>query len=168
MPNWCYNEIEVEGEDAELLRLVDFVKGEESEFDFNKILPYPAKFAEMDKEVDEKGINHSKGFNSGGYEWCLGNWGTKWNAVEPSVATDGKSISFDTAWSPSIPVTIALSELFPTLKFTHRYEEGGCDFSGYMVIQNGEILEDVSGEYDEYPVTEHDWEDDEEEDDETE
>ena len=163
MPNWCYNRIEIEGSEKERLRMKAFIHGDDDdvEFDFNKILPYPEKYAKMDAEVDEDGINRSKGFNAGGYDWCIANWGTKWNACDVIVADDGFEIDFDTAWSPSLPVTLALSKLFPTLIFTHRYEEGGCDYSGFSVFRNGKEVDSAEGDYNAYAISNHDWENDE-------
>jgi hypothetical protein len=162
MPNWCYNRIEVKGSAEDALRMKAYIHSQDSEFDFNKVLPYPEEYAKLDAEVDEDGINRSKGFNGGGYEWCIAHWGTKWNACEVSIADDGSEIDFDTAWSPSLKVTNALSKLFPALIFTHRFEEGESDFSGYAVYRNGELIESADGEYDDYPITKHDCEDEEE------
>ena len=41
------------------------------------------------------------------YEWCVKNWGTKWNADTLSVSDD--EIIFNTAWSPSEPIIKELS-----------------------------------------------------------
>lgn len=41
MPNWVTNNIEIEGSESEIVRLVEFVKSDESDFDFNKIIPMP-------------------------------------------------------------------------------------------------------------------------------
>ena len=72
----------------------------ENSFDFNLFVPYPKEFKDADNEakrvydelVKEAGdpyrIDWSKvpadGFNKGGYEWCIVNWGTKWSADEPT------------------------------------------------------------------------------------
>ena len=173
MPNYCYNIIEISGDEDEINKMVELIEGEETEFDFNKVLPYPEKYAMLDKKCNEMRDNKvdlknipTDGFNSGGYEWCISNWGTKWNAIEAVVSAlgDVAEISFDTAWSPSLELTKALSELFPTLDFKHSYEEGGCDFSGYILFENGDILEDKSGNYESYPISEHEVWDDEDED----
>ena len=95
--------------------------------------------------------------------WCIDNWGTRGNAEEPNTYCDGErgQISFDTAWSPSLEVTKALSLLYPTLTFKYNYEEGGNDFSGNMTFRNGVILEENGGDYNDYPVSEHLSEDEE-------
>ena len=47
------------------------------------------------------------------YNWNTSHWGTKWDAREPDsdISDDGTVItySFDTAWSPPVPVFLELS-----------------------------------------------------------
>lgn len=65
------------------------------------------------------------GFNSGGYTWCLDNWGTEWWASEVEYCRykSALSYSFDTAWSPPIPVIKKLIKDFPKLKISIEFEE---------------------------------------------
>jgi len=153
MPNWCMNEIEVWGKNKSLRKLMDTIRNEDCDFDFNKISPYPANYIEQDNKVE----GQFDGYNNGGHQWCLKNWGTKWNASEPSVSIGVKYLmmSFDTAYTPSLPVTGKLSKLFPDLKFKHSYEEEGCDFSGYRVMKEGEVIREADGDYDAFPITDH-------------
>lgn len=41
MPNWCVNQLDITGDEKEVLRLIELVKGEEDGFDFAKIVPPP-------------------------------------------------------------------------------------------------------------------------------
>ena len=41
MPNWCVNQVDIQGDEAEIVRLIELVKGEEDGFDFTKIVPTP-------------------------------------------------------------------------------------------------------------------------------
>ena len=41
MPNWCVNQVDIQGDEAEIVRLVEFVKTDECAFDFRKIVPPP-------------------------------------------------------------------------------------------------------------------------------
>ena len=41
MPNWCANQVDINGDEAEVLRLIELVKGDEDGFDFSKIVPVP-------------------------------------------------------------------------------------------------------------------------------
>jgi hypothetical protein len=80
--------------------------------------------------------------------WHTRHWGTKWNAVfyesETAVTRHGDGVKyfFDTAWGPSLPVTLEMSKKFKDLIFTHLYAEFGMDFSGYIRVENGKMLED--------------------------
>lgn len=161
MPNWCLNEIIVTGDNKTLNEFVAFVKSDKSDFDFNKIIPYPEEFAKADKAYkelsDEEKMKAKDSFNSGGYEWCIENWGTKWLPDNPYLRKEKETIEigFDTAWSPSLPITAKLTELFPTLTFIHKYEEPGMDFSGYVKYEGGKIVEQECGDYDAYPISDH-------------
>jgi hypothetical protein len=95
------------------------------------------------------------GYNAGGYEWCIENWGTKWNAysthsisVEP-VDDSSKQfkISFDTAWAPPIPVVHAWAEKHPSLEISLHWYEAGCGFCGSLVLHGAEVLQETNGEY---------------------
>ena len=41
MPNWCANQLDVQGDEAEVARLIELVKGEDDAFDFSNIVPIP-------------------------------------------------------------------------------------------------------------------------------
>lgn len=41
MPNWCANQLDINGDEAEVVRLIEAVKGEDDGFDFAKIVPIP-------------------------------------------------------------------------------------------------------------------------------
>jgi hypothetical protein len=41
MPNWCVNQVDVKGDEADVARLIELVKGDEDAFDFSKIVPVP-------------------------------------------------------------------------------------------------------------------------------
>jgi hypothetical protein len=41
MPNWCVNQVDIQGDEAEVAKLVEFVKTDECAFDFRKIVPPP-------------------------------------------------------------------------------------------------------------------------------
>ena len=90
------------------------------------------------------------GFNSGGYEWCCENWGTKWNACHTELGymqDDEVMYHFDTAWSPANPVILAMSKKFPILEFTLTYFECGCAFHGVFQCKEGKVTRDDTAEY---------------------
>ena len=41
MPNWCVNQLDISGDEAEVAKLIELVKGEDDAFDFAKIVPIP-------------------------------------------------------------------------------------------------------------------------------
>ncbi len=61
------------------------------------------------------------------YEWCIRNWGTKWNACGYDDGTDYgtncKALCFKTAWNAPIPVIEELARRFPEVDFTHRWAD---------------------------------------------
>ena len=42
MPNWCVNQVDIEGDEVEVAKLVAFVKSDENSFTFENIVPPPA------------------------------------------------------------------------------------------------------------------------------
>lgn len=70
------------------------------------------------------------------YEWCIKNWGTKWNACDSWVEDD--IIHFDTAWSPPIPVLIALSKKYPNNEFYLEFEDECEEGQKQIAFINGE------------------------------
>lgn len=62
------------------------------------------------------------------YEWCIGNWGTKWGAYHLYLVQDDPGhleFKFDTAWSPPTPIFEKLAEMYPALQFvTISFDEG--------------------------------------------
>lgn len=59
------------------------------------------------------------------YEWCIDNWGTKWNAMETRIESDD-TISFQTAWNAPMPVMRRLSEMYPKTEIAIVYADE-CD-----------------------------------------
>jgi len=81
----------------------------------------PEETAEHDAQRDALHEQNEKDYGyPSWYEWCVDNWGTKWgiydcwtleevSEVNPLEAI--QTISFQTAWSPPIPILIKLSQL---------------------------------------------------------
>ena len=171
MPNWCNNIVTIEGEEAEIDRLVEFMKSEHGEFDFNKLVPYPGEFRSADEIHNEirkltwrrpkgrplsdeeehklqelqKAAPEKDGFNSGGYEWRYENWGTKWPARVTQVdrAFPHKvEYTFDTAWSPPEPVILELAIKFPDVNITLDYAECGMECCGIKEYRSAADIDD--------------------------
>ncbi len=153
MPNWVECDFTVEGPKSELEKFKEFAKEGDELLSANKFIPYPEKYRKLDEEADKaerEGKPRPKdGFNSGGYEWCVEHWGTKWGIVDAELVEESDNYLkyvFNTAWSPPIPVILKMSETFPKLKFTLEYYEGSMGFKGTFIAKGGETLKD---EYDE-------------------
>ena len=81
------------------------------------------------------------------HDWCIANWGTKWNSYEVSYSDNKKKIVFDTAWSCPLPVIEALSKKFSDTTFTLKYaDEDIGNNCGTIVLFNGEILSEEEGD----------------------
>lgn len=120
MPNWCQNEITVSGDTEKVEEFMDFVKSDEQDFDFEKIVPLP------NGEWD--------------YDWCIRNWDTKWNATDVQAFKCGDEVEYNflTAWSPPENIFRVLKEKFKLndkdsdLHISWFYREDGMEFSGYL------------------------------------
>lgn len=110
--------------------------------DFNNLLEYPIVYRERDEDsvtlskeaFKEKYGDNLDGYNSGGYDWCIKHWGSKWNAKDVVWVPQQKTLYFDTAWSPVFKIVSALHKRFPSINISFEYYErgvgaiGGCEF----------------------------------------
>ena len=90
------------------------------------------------------------GYNQGGYGWCCENWGTKWNFCDAELLSDKETslyYIFNTAWSPITPVIAKMASEFPRLCFKYKYSEEGMGFSGGVVFENAECVQDAQYSY---------------------
>ena len=145
MPNWCQNNLRVEGDEATVKEFrgnalstyknewMDNPKPELYELSFHKIVPCPKKP------------------KIGCREWQIENWGTKWDTKDAVVVREEYKdtgayleYNFDTAWSPPEGWVLKASKKFPHLKFTAMFIEYGAGFRGHFIAQNGEIIEEHS------------------------
>lgn len=64
------------------------------------------------------------------YNWCVHNWGTKWNSYDYSrYAFDKSVISFSTAWSAPFPVFEKLLQDNPDMSFMVYYADEDMGFN---------------------------------------
>ena len=174
MPNHCETDMYIRGSDEDVTA---FAKWLEEIEPLNRdicraLIPYPEHFAKMDEEaavfnwsskedeVTRKAAaeayqakyGHTKdGYNSGGYEWCNGNWGTKWGIYDVDFTPHtkrGALLSFRSAWSPpSTAVFQALAKKFPNLTFEIEYFEGGAAYCGGMTFFSKKESEEYEYEF---------------------
>ena len=83
------------------------------------------------------------------YDWCVENWGTKWNVEDDVdvVYDENKNeydMSFPTAWSVPSGIVEKYSELCSDEEFYWEYEDE--DYNGTHIIRkiNGELIDTIS------------------------
>lgn len=104
----------------------------------NKDIEKPKKFLDMttDKQTEYLALANECWEADecfGWYDWKIKYWGTKWNAYNTvdTVITDGCiTTTFDTAWSPPIPIFKAIEKAFPEVTLEAYYIDEGCNFAG--------------------------------------
>ena len=142
MPNWCNNTVEVYHPDANKLKaLVEaFNKGEMC----NYIKPVPESLKivagcvgdpDEQKKLEEATAQNLVDHGYGNwYDYCVNEWGTKWDVggdgmeVDPATVENDVTLSFDSAWSPPIAIYEAMLE--QGFSVTAYYYEGGMNFAG--------------------------------------
>lgn len=163
MPNWCESDLYIKGDKGEIIRFKEFARDGSNLLSCDKFIPYPQPYKEMDaqkRKMDELAFEDKidkieaqefkDGFNNGGYEWCITNWGTKWDFVDPRIVEEGANnikYSTSTAWSPALPVIKKMSNFFLSLLFTLKYFERGQAFQGIFVCKKGIVKKNWTGSY---------------------
>lgn len=152
MPNHVTNKIEFHGEQENIKKVLELIKGEDDYIDFEKIIPMPDNIFRGDLGREERELYGTNNW----YDWSIENWGTKWNAYD-CYLEDDNIIIFNTAWSAPIPVLDALAEICyeNNVWFTSKWadEDMGynigiseCDCEGDEYWFSYEYLEDCSDE----------------------
>lgn len=107
MPNHITNRIEFYGDQDNINKVLDLIKGSEECIDFEKIVPMPDNIFRGNIGNAERELYGKNNW----YDWSIANWGTKWNAYYSSLDKANNIIEFDTAWSCPLSVLDALAKL---------------------------------------------------------
>lgn len=108
MPNWCQNTATFRHEDpTQIDRIVDGLANERL---FGEFLPCPKELLDMGSplsDAEQAEANVEKYGAADWYQWCINNWGTKWDIgeeVDTTTRIDENTVklSFDTAWNPPV------------------------------------------------------------------
>jgi len=165
MPNWCNNNLTLTHEDPAMIqRAYDAL--ERGEF-LNEFIPVPqalkdtvsGSMGEDHREAHEaqQASNREKYGYSNWYDYCVGEWGTKWDVGgqgQSDIHPDGKMLhtSFDSAWSPPVNAYVKLEEL--GFGVNAMYYEGGMAYAGAYGDGNDEEInlegmsaDDVENQY---------------------
>lgn len=154
MPNWCQNFLMISHEDtAQIKRAVEaYARGElMQEFD-----PCPQElldtmkgshFAGSPEQLDleaRSAANVEKYGFANWYDWCVANWGTKWDVGDKDGPeyTEGDTdvtFRFDSAWSPPLVFYATLED--QGFRVTALYYESGMAFCGRYTDGSDESYE---------------------------
>jgi hypothetical protein len=149
MPNHCTNQLYCEDGDfnsiIEQFKSIDHTG--ETFLDFEKIIPIPDDLriesspGTKDKELKKKYKSNSKkhGFETW-YDFCVNQWGTKWNSYDCTFNDAG--MCFLTAWSPPQGIIKELAKRTGKT-FVLEYIEEGCDFCGRYIAGPETILDEA-------------------------
>ena len=144
MPNWCENRVNISGDikDIKAFRDKAFNDGV---FHFNNLIPMPeglditsGNFGKGTPEQEEleklQSTNLIKHGYKDWYDWCVANWGTKWDIEAEDTSDDNEFINlqFDTAWGPPDGVFYHIKDNFPSLDLSWFYDEPGMEMAGYL------------------------------------
>ncbi|MCG3771159.1 MAG: hypothetical protein JW384_02340 [Nitrosomonadaceae bacterium] len=165
MPNYCNNVVEIRGPQKVVKALVDH------RLDFQKIYPYPKDLdivagrsgaddsPEQIQLVAAEESNLAKYGYKNWYDWCVSEWGTKWNAggsdnadMQIDFDEDGDDsialFQFDTAWAPALGVLQKLKDDHPELSVECRYHEPGVGFMGVWTDGQDRCYDNIQGSQD--------------------
>ena len=146
MPNWCSNNLHMEGDAEEIKRFEDTHNSVPKTWGEDKPSEDKTKL-DFSASVWDEG-NGGKEYSGYGYDWQIKHWGTKWNACDVEHQDDGY-YSFETAWGPPEAWVRYMSTKYSKLKFVLSYSEPGMGFMGILVVQKGIKLFDKCIDYDE-------------------
>lgn len=160
MPNWCSNTLTITGKKEDLDRFKKqaevLTEQDQTCLSFGKFVPCPKELedttsgfkGEGTPEQAELEAQHKANTEKFGYptwyEWRIANWGTKWEACEPTIY-EGEGViryAFDTAWSPPTEWLYKVAPQFPELRFKLVYREDGMTFMGALELEGGDVLND--------------------------
>jgi hypothetical protein len=159
MPNWCNNNLVLEHDDpAMITRAYDAL--ERCEF-LQEFIPVPEDLQIVagsvgdpveQKELERKTAENVKKYGYGNwYDYCVGEWGTKWDVGgqgQSDIHPDGRMLhaSFDSAWSPPVNAYAKLEAL--GFRVEAQFYESGMAFAGTYSDGNCDdfSLEDMSAD----------------------
>jgi hypothetical protein len=147
MPNWVDVAVTIVGDKEKREKLIEKssnlppiiwsddpegVQYEEDTFGFQGLVPVPDEITE-------------KGFNRTGYDWCLDNWGTKWNPkiIKLEEKDNNTVIVMYAAGEPPLEWFDKVSKKYPSLDFRLEYYGSGNQYAGRVLYKGGKRIEDL-------------------------
>jgi hypothetical protein len=174
MPNWCNNYLELEHEDPAMITRARnaFKEGKLLE----EFCPVPAslhivagrvgnaedpKQKELEAQEDANLKDHGY---SNWYDYCVNEWGTKWDVGgddcgDPDEdSPNATAMNFDSAWAPPVQAMEKFQVLGFKVKliywesgmcFCGMFDENGDDYLDYTDLSAAEVAEAINSEVDE-------------------
>ena len=168
MPNWCNNTVTLEHEDPAMIARAKaaFLDGRL----LDEFIPVPADLQivagsvplaeEAEHKAKEEANRETHGY-SNWYDFCVNEWGTKWDVGADGTYNDiegGIILGFESAWSPPITAYEKLLEkgfkiramyFEPGMAFAGIWEDGCDDYYEYGGMDSTQIAEELPPELDE-------------------
>lgn len=171
MPNWCNNNLTLRHEDPQMIkRAYDALERGEL---LQEFIPVPADLKitagfvsdpveQAELEANTKSNIEKYGYGNW-YDYCVGEWGTKWDIGEQGcsdIHPDGTLLhtSFDSAWSPPIGAYEKLMDLGFTVSafyyesgmcYAGMWEDGCDDYYDLSEMDSQAVAEELPSELDE-------------------
>jgi hypothetical protein len=170
MPNWCNNNITLSHKDPEQIQRAAKALSEGTFL--NEFVPVPESLhivagrvgddtdpKQIDLEAQEKANLEAHGYKTW-YDFCVNEWGTKWDVSCDSVEiVDANTVtgSFDSAWAPPVAAyekmteqgfTITAYYYEPGMGFVGKWEDGVDDYAEYSDATSATVREVIGEELD--------------------
>lgn len=143
MPNWCDNFVRIEHKNKDAIERV--VKAFRIGKFCSEFAPIPRELEEVsapNRDANAEDLVQKYGY-SDWYEFCVNEWGTKWDIGEDmggsSIDTssdESVSLTFQSAWAP--PVELYRKMTNEGYDITAYYYEPGCAFVGKYTSEDGD------------------------------
>ena len=145
MPNHTDNRVILSHDDSQQIDMIYNIMNTEDTPLCQTLIPMDAKLLDISGFSDDYKPQ-------GWYSWRLEHWGTKWdiyNATCERMDENTLVLSFDTAWSPPIPVFDKLVDM--GFEVNARYLDEGWMYIGEYIDGNDWTTDDVESVVTEYP-----------------
>ena len=128
MPNWCQNQVTITGPRP----VIDEIKA---------VLTDPVEDSKLLKWMRPMPEDQQDNW----YDWCVANWGTKWDVtnvfVQDDTEEDAVTFAFDTAWGPPVEAFRYWAEQDGRVTYRMAFIEEGMMFVGWDSY-DGEYFDD--------------------------
>ena len=155
MPNWCSNNITIQGPTDTIKQLWEDAQGETGLLHAIKPLPEILKNTtsptpnDIDAVLQQTMIAQTGADNW--YDWCASNWGTKWDVdteglefIDNEDGTASIQGWFESAWAPPIEAYNTFCDDMDNCSLTASYHEPGMDFAGIYDDGVDDYMEGIS------------------------